>query len=134
MIDPCSKGGTNSGSRWQDLYACYFGPSGQASCGSQGNACHGVADAGGATFVLGHFFCGTTQESCWRGLISTMVVPDGGAADPTSTLLYGALRKQTPGPADPPFAMPGPITSTYTFTPAALAQIGKWIEQGAQNN
>ncbi len=123
--DPCSDGGVNSGSRWQDLYACYFGPSGQASCGAQGSSCHGSATAmGGINFV-----CGQTQESCWKGLIKA-AVPDGGIADPTETLLYSAIRKQ--GISGGLSNMP--LNSTYAFSPAAVAQISAWIEQGAQNN
>jgi hypothetical protein len=31
-IPGCGADGGNGGERWQDLYACYFGPSGAASC------------------------------------------------------------------------------------------------------
>src|SRR5208283_954242 len=88
--DPCKPGGANSGSHWQDLYTCYFGPSSPASCGSQGASCHGSATALGGKF----FVCGQSQYSCWQGLLK-MGVPDGGAADPTMTLLYSVLRKTT---------------------------------------
>jgi hypothetical protein len=127
--DPCQEGGINSGSRWQDLYACYFGPSGVASCGSQGTACHGSADALGATTAL-HFLCGTTSYTCWQGMIDAMAVPDGGSTQPTGTLLYSVLRKRSGNN----ILSTMPLGSTYTFSPAAVAQITAWIEQGAQNN
>ncbi|MGP6156622.1 MAG: hypothetical protein ACLPYS_03695 [Vulcanimicrobiaceae bacterium] len=127
--NPCQQGGINSGNRWQDLYACYFGPSGVASCGSQGTACHGSADALGAE-TAPHFLCGTTSDTCWQGMINAMAVPDGGSTQPTGTLLYSVLRK-TSGDS---VLSTMPLGSTYAFPEAAVAQITAWIEQGAQNN
>jgi hypothetical protein len=134
-VDPCQKGGANGGSRWQDLYACYFGPSGKASCGALGNNCHGSAQALGATKGLPHFVCGATRGECWQGLIASMTVPDGGVADPTGAVLYLAIHKDVGGPIfnnmprDPVVDKP-----TYTFSLAEIAQISSWIQQGAQNN
>jgi len=133
-VDPCAPNGSHSGNRWQDLYACYFGPSGTASCGSQGTSCHATAKSLGAVIGLNlayKFVCGPTPGACWQGLIDSMAVPAGGAADPTSTVFYSALRKGPQGPNDPPQM---PLNSPYTFSPAALAQISAWIQQGAKNN
>jgi hypothetical protein len=127
LVDPCQGGGANAGNRWQDLYACYFGPSGQASCGSR-NGCHGAPDQLGAR--ASNFVCGPTAEACWNG-VTAAFIPKGGLTDAgitaKETVLYGTLRK-----SDGTGLMP--LNSTYVFQPADLVRIADWIEQGAQYN
>jgi hypothetical protein len=128
LVDPCQTGGVNAGNRWQDLYACYFGPSGQASCGSR-NGCHGAPDQLGAR--ASSFVCGPTAEACWRGMTAGIVpaggTPDGSPVTAKQTVLYGTLRK-----SDGSGLMP--LNSPYVFQPADLARIADWLEHGAQNN
>ena len=131
IADPCQPGGANSGgSRWQDLYACYFGPSGPGSCGGLGSSCHGSSTSTGGPF----FVCGQTADACWQGLVAKSIVPDGGATDPTTTQLYLALHKEGASLLNNMPRSPSVDKPTYTFSAPALAQISKWIQQGAQNN
>jgi hypothetical protein len=114
FADSCSPGGAHSGNGWGDLYACYFGPTGKASCGGQ-TQCHST-DAGtgaGATY----FVCGPSQEACWQGMSKVNPV-----------LLHGALRHSDgTGGLMPKYSSVG-------FTPADLARIEAWLQQGAPNN
>jgi len=115
----CEPAGANGGSRWQDLYACYFGPSGIANC-ALNSGCH-VENGGGSAYWV----CGTTSESCWDGMSTAIVA---GVTDPADTALYSALRKPD-GTGDMPVT-PG----TLVFTYGDLARIAAWIEAGAPNN
>ena len=115
----CEPGGANGGSRWQDLYACYFGPTGIANC-ALNSGCH-VENGGGSAYWV----CGTTSESCWDGMSTAIVA---GVTDPADTLLYTALRKPD-GTGDMPVT-PG----TLVFTYGDLGRIAAWIEAGAPNN
>jgi hypothetical protein len=85
---------------WTNLYECYFGPSGKASCGGQG-FCHvtpNVPNAATMGDLTGSIWwvCGATRESCWQGLWNGQMVcqpqtipldagceagPDGAASD-----------------------------------------------------
>ncbi|MGA7119329.1 MAG: hypothetical protein WBY94_04485 [Polyangiaceae bacterium] len=131
-VDPCQSGGANSGNRWQDLYACYFGPSGPGSCGGLGSSCHASSTSTGGVF----FVCGQSADECWNGLIAKGVVPDGGATDPTMTELYLALHKEgvTGAPLNNMPRSPSVDMPTYTFSKPVIAQISQWIQQGAPNN
>jgi hypothetical protein len=97
------------GTTWTSLYADFFGPSGKASCSAQ-TSCHGDPTQSG-TQVSG-FLCGTTKDSCWHGLTSSLgtdaggfglpaILPvsssDAGATDPTKTPFYLALHQATSG-------------------------------------
>ena len=124
----CQDGGTNTGSGWKDLYACYFGPNGSVGpqgCGA-GASCHDVGGAGAF-----YFTCPPTAPDpmmCWMGM---MTVATGGTSDPTMTLLYSALRKPNPGntlnnmPLSP---------ANIVFQQADLDRITKWIQLGAPYN
>jgi hypothetical protein len=121
----CQPGGTHGGDRWQDLYACFFGPSGGASCGLQGASCHGTSTSTGVA-ASGGFVCGQTQDACWMGMTST-IVPAGSASAPKSTRLYGALRK-------PDGTGLMPLNSSFVFQANDLSRIASWIQAGAQND
>ncbi len=118
--------------RWQDLYACYFGPGGMASCGSP--TCHSVATDPGAQ--ASNFVCGSTAASCFQGMTAPAngalaIVPAGGASSPSTTPLWSALHVSNP------VGIVGnnmPVAPPYTFTPRDLANIGAWIQNGAPNN
>lgn len=149
-VDPCqvSLKQSGAGHRWQDLYACYFGPTGKASCAAQG-VCHGAPDQAGAQFST--FVCGPSKDACWQGMTSS-IVPPKGATDGTKTALYFSLRRQD-GTATPatdnmpcnPVTMPAAdggsnVTcslsagANYVFTSDDLARIVAWIQEGAQDN
>lgn len=145
-IDPCQASlASGSGHRWQDLYACYFGPTGKASCASQG-ICHGAPDQLGAQFSS--FVCGPSKDACWQGMTAAgSIVPAGGTKDGTETILYGSLRKQDGSGLMPcsPVITPlpdgganttcgGSAAGNYVFTPDDLARIVAWIQEGAQDN
>jgi hypothetical protein len=116
----CLPDGGHGGHGWQDLYACYFGPTGIANC-SLNSSCH---VAGGPIWV-----CGATATSCYQGMIGSMVVSERTAGDPTSTLLYFSLRKAdgTGG------AMPQ-LPADLSFMTEDMARIDAWIDAGAPNN
>jgi hypothetical protein len=134
---------SNGGSTWTDLYADYFGPCGRAGCSGQGE-CHENASSPGVLFS--GFICGTTQESCWEGM-TIGIAPDAGGVYPaivTGGELVSALHKSPPAAqnlnnmpceaaAAAVFAC-SPTSSSYAFTPADLARISSWIQQGAQDN
>jgi hypothetical protein len=133
IADPCAGGGH----RWQDLYACFFGPTGKASCGGQG-VCHGAPGDQGAQ--LGAFQCGTSRD-CW--VSSTAFL----SPDPTK-ILRSNTNGDDPTPPNQP-KMPcvyqaggisrktlcgKPNGIAYTFTPDDLARIAAWIQAGAMND
>jgi hypothetical protein len=143
-VDPCAASlASGSGHRWQDLYTCYFGPSGKASCASQG-VCHGAPDQAGAQ--LSGFVCGPSRDACWQGITPiASLLPH--STDGTQTVLYGSLRKQDGTglmPCTPiSRSLPDGGTTTtcgtssagnYVFTPDDLARIVAWIQEGAQDN
>jgi hypothetical protein len=72
LPDPCAA--TDGGHTWSDLYICYFGPQGKASCTAQGS-CHGNASQTGAS--TSGFVCGASKEACWRGMTQGIVVCGG---------------------------------------------------------
>jgi hypothetical protein len=121
----CQPGAAHGGHRWQDLYACFFGPSGGATCGVQGGACHGGASGAGVA-ASGGFICGQTQDACWMGMTST-IVPSGSASNPKGTRLYVALRK-------PDGSGLMPAASSFVFQSDDLARIASWIQAGAPND
>jgi hypothetical protein len=130
----CQAGGANSGSRWQDLYACFFGPAAPSSCTSSG-ICHGASDQAG---TLGSgFVCGPSSDACWQGMTTPVssgfqpLVPPAGATDATTTMLYSALRKPDPGNTlnNMPFS-----PATFVFQTDDLTRIKAWIQAGAKND
>ena len=130
---------------WTSLYANFFGPTGQASCGpSSQSSCHGAPTETGATFS--GFVCGSTQDECWQGMtvgaaadagIPPILMPDGG--DPTMSQLWFSLHKTTGSAVlanmpcgDPPACLTA--QATYSFTDSDLSCISTWAQQGAPNN
>jgi hypothetical protein len=130
----CKDGGPNTGSGWNDLYTCYFGPTGIANCagGGVGAGCH--ASSGDLGGLASKFACPPEGDAgtCYDGILA--LVPDGSAADPTISELYRVLRKSdgmcmalrgTCMPA-PPF--------TVEFQPRDMNRIAAWLGGGAQKN
>jgi hypothetical protein len=132
---------------WTSLYATFFGPVGQASCGpSSQSSCHGTADQTGAQ--ISGFVCGSTQDECLQGmtvgipadaggLFPPILPPDGG--DPTMSQLWVSLHKSTSTGGlenmpcgDPPVCQTA--MATYAFSDSDLSCISNWALQGAQNN
>ncbi|HZU82343.1 MAG TPA: hypothetical protein VE987_05485 [Polyangiaceae bacterium] len=115
LTGDCLPGGARGGSRWQDLYACYFGPTGITNCALTGE-CHGVD--GGANYI---WECDPTPDACWQGIQSlvTATTPSG--------QLYPNLRKNG-GTGNMPLVPP------YTFSVDDLNRIVSWLDGGALNN
>jgi hypothetical protein len=153
-------GGSGSGSSgapagtptWTYLYDTYFGQTtsedggtsyGLAACGLA-ISCHQLATDPGATTVppKSGFVCGTTSDECYQGLLNAtppLVTPGdaGTAADPMMAPLYQALwNGSTPGNCLGAGVCKNnmPFTLVYHFTPANLALIALWIQNGAANN
>jgi hypothetical protein len=125
VADTCRSGGPNGGHRWQDMYACYFGPSGTASCGAR-SGCHGSASELGTK--LSGFLCGTSADACWQGMMRSQIVPSGGTPDATQVhLLKVTLRK-----SDGTGTMPK--SSSFVFQPEDLARISAWIQDDKAAN
>jgi hypothetical protein len=141
---PCS----GSSHTWTDLYECYFGPTGKGSCVGQ-SFCHGAPTQLGAQ--MSAFTCGPSKDGCWQGMTTPgSIVPMGGTADGTKTVLYGSLRKIINGhavglmPCNPqsvPQADGGTTINcsatqggTYAFGQGDLERITAWIQEGAQDN
>jgi hypothetical protein len=131
--DPCVDGGTSS--TWTDLYTCFFGPTGRASCSSQGT-CHGDPSQTGA--LSSGFVCGTSKDECFKGMsdgtycsVNTIppcpIVPANGTSSFASTGLYRNLAKVGGGGNMPQ-------NGSYLFTKADLARIAQWITDGAKND
>jgi len=122
----CQPGGTNGGERWQDLYLCYFGPMGVASCSVTPGGCHGTASDPGAIFS--GYTCGADSTACLTSMKGALI-PAGKAAAQTG--LYDALRKVTANgttnnmPVTPP---------SLTFQDGDMSRIVAWITAGAPND
>ncbi|HEY8041650.1 MAG TPA: hypothetical protein VIF15_17715 [Polyangiaceae bacterium] len=134
--DACAA--TGGGHTWTDLYTCYFGPTGKASCSAQA-FCHSQPDGTG---TQASFLCGTSKESCFQGL-SALASPvdiltgalrkNGGQA--TDNLLGNMPCNPSPLP-DGKISCPAPpdVGRAYTFTQDDLDRISAWIHEGAQDN
>jgi hypothetical protein len=122
----CQEGGAYGGSRWTDLYQCYFGPSGPDSCSGQGTMCHATADSqGGADWV-----CGATSDSCYMGMVGDPSIdPTQDSSDPTNNPLYSILC-QTNGDGFMPYLCLQPAQ----LFPADMARIAAWIQAGGTEN
>jgi hypothetical protein len=119
----CQPAGAHGGHRWQDLYACYFGPTGNVSCGSAAG-CHSQSSDQGS--IASNFVCNPTSDACWQSLTTSIVAPDA-ASDPTMARLYSVLCK-----SDGSGAMPqGCPTRLLT---GDLARVAAWIQAGAPND
>jgi hypothetical protein len=148
-IDPCQD---HTGSTWTDLYACYFGPAGRASCGGVGG-CHGSPADYGSTYG---FICGATQESCYKGFtgyLKDAFTGDSGTPAKSAQLTAGNLRvvvngQLVPGtgamPCNIQFESDGGLDGLnacrvglgdmYNFSSDDMARIQAWIDEGALNN
>ena len=146
QTDACATAG-GSGSTWTALYRDYFGPSGAASCATNGGDCHGSATQTGAK--QSGYVCGASQDECFKGMTVGSdpadfppLVPaggtpqDGGAQTPMQTALYTAMRLQVANATDPMCTALTcmPKLSCFEFTAADVARIEGWIIAGAQNN
>lgn len=119
----CQPGGAHGGHRWQDLYACYFGPTGNVSCGATAG-CHTQASDQGTK--ASNFLCGPTSSACWQSL-SAWLLPTDAATVPTMTLLYTVLCKSDGSGLMPRFC---PVR----LWSGDMARIAAWIQEGAANN
>jgi hypothetical protein len=135
LPENCNDGGANAGSRWQDLYACYFGSTtGVASCAGTPGDCHGSTSSAGyaGSLYLGGYQCPPNDPTtCWTSMTSVLV-GDGGASPP-STLLFQVLRQDPSGSCGNYLCMPL-VPNTLVFGPDDMARIGSWIDGGARNN
>jgi hypothetical protein len=138
VVDPCPP---DAGHTWTDLYGCYFGPSGKASCAAI-NECHGSVSDPGAAF---NFVCGHTKEACYQGVINFGAGDAGPMPVPDAKLWSSFLR--TPGQASGfmpcnVLALAGNIPTcsidtagnSYTFSSDDMKRINAWIAEGAQDN
>jgi hypothetical protein len=122
----CDPDGGHGGHRWQDLYACYFGASGVAGCGTM-TGCHNDP-TDDAVITSGGFICDPSDAgACWQSMTSVLV-PDGSASDPVDTTLYTSLRKP-----DGTGSMPL-VPVNLVFQSGDMARISAWITSGAPNN
>jgi hypothetical protein len=126
----CGDGGTNSGIRWQDLYACYFGPSGVASCAGTAGNCHGEATGVGAE--ISGFNCPVGDSTgCLMGMEGYGLFAAG--QDPQTTTLFSVLRQNSSDTCPGNTCMPlEPMD--LVFGPDDMARIGSWIGSGVLNN
>lgn len=107
---------------WHDLYQCYFGPSGKASCTAQG-FCHGSPTEQGGGYS--QFICGSSSLECWQGMtIGEIICPGVGDASAdgqgpsTDAALDGAALDGAPahdGGGDSGACNPNP-----TFPPGCM--------------
>lgn len=119
--------------------ACWRGMTqGASTCDAGATGSDASADAaseGGATLEGGaDAGDGGVAEAgapmCTPGL--PPIVPSGGAGDPTTTLLWPALRGASgPGLHNMPYSA---NAGGVTFTPEDLDRISAWIRAGAQDN
>jgi len=147
VVDPCDA--TDGGHRWSDLYTCFFGPTGRASCTAQG-FCHGAMEQTGAT--VSNYVCGANKFDCWQGIQAIAIPIDN---SPTHSVLYAALRKsadttkssaannmpcnpltlQLPDGGTRAGCQPYPNTGrAYTFSQDDLSRITAWIGEGARED
>jgi hypothetical protein len=126
----CSDGGENSGIRWQDLYACYFGPSGVASCAGTVGNCHGEPDGLGAT-ITGFNCAPGDSTACLTSMEGYGLFAAG--QDPQMTTLFSVLR-QSPGEFCSAGSCMPLMPADVVFGPDDMARIGSWIDSGVPNN
>ena len=122
---PVAIADAGAGITWTDLYRDFFGnlpnPPGPGCAGT--GVCHGAADQGGGSVWV----CGTTKDSCWKGL-TTASTPLVDPKDPDNSILLSiALRQKSGGnmPQSP---------ASYVFSDASIKRIRDWMAAGAQNN
>jgi hypothetical protein len=127
--DVCSEDSdAGTGDTWASLYGDYFGPTGKASCAGTG-VCHG--DTSQAGYQGSGYVCPPTAAQCYAGITAAaagLVTPGPPVSDPTTTGLYGVLRKCAGGgsmPKEP---------ATVFFTAGDMARIDAWIAAGAPDD
>jgi hypothetical protein len=99
---------------WTEIYAGYFGPSGIGHCGNSG--CHASSRGG--------FKCGTTQATCYSGLVAAALV---NTSSPSSSTLID--------PQQSPLSWyGGNMPGSATTNAKAVSDIDAWVKAGAQNN
>jgi hypothetical protein len=126
LVNPssdCQPSGAHGGHRWQDLYACYFGPTGSVSCGGT-TGCHSkMTDTGSQA---SHFVCDPTPMGCWQSL-TTALIPPSAASNPTMSPLYTVLCKTDGSGIMPRFCPVRLMTGD-------MARIAAWLQEGAPDN
>jgi hypothetical protein len=132
--------GPDAGSTWTDLYSCYFGPNGVASCAALGECHVSSASAGAAD----GFICGPTKGTCYTGF--TTFDSDAGPVLGAKNVLVNLRSAASPGGLMPcnlfeeefqgqSFPECSPTAGrAYTFTEDDMARIEAWITEGAQDN
>jgi hypothetical protein len=119
----CQPSGAHGGHRWQDLYNCYFGPTGNVSCGSV-TGCHHLS--GDPSAIASHFVCNPTSDACWQSLTTSSALSSA-PSDPTMALFYIVLCKSN-GSGVMPQGCP------LRLLTGDLARITAWMQEGAPNN
>jgi hypothetical protein len=147
IADPCAPG---AAATWTNLYTCYWGPTGAASCTAQ-TSCHGGSQELGSTTT--GFVC-ADKDSCWSSMtqMGTGGLPPilclstagctSGVTSYEDTQLWGGLHQAGSPPTldnmpcGNPLAVPSctPAEAKYTFSTYDLDQISTWIQGGAQDN
>jgi len=119
----CQPSGAHGGHRWQDLYACYFGPTGNVSCGGM-VGCHSQPNDPGSQ--ASNFVCGPTLVACWQNMRASLI-PSGAPSDPTMSALYTVLCKTDGSGIMPRFCPVRLMTGD-------MARIAAWLQEGAPND
>jgi hypothetical protein len=123
----CLDGGTHTGSTWDDLYTCYFGPTGPISCAGANSMCHADMPSLGG----GYWVCGLTKDSCYTGMTGySTLSPQNGSQDPTMNGLYTVLC----GSGSDLAAMPLGCSHPQTLLADDFTRIAAWIQAKAPNN
>lgn len=99
---------------WTTVYAAYFGPGSLGHCSDTG--CHATALSG--------FTCGTSQASCYQGLVTGSFI---NPANPSASNLVGANSPLK-------WFGQGRMPTGGSANPAAKAAIAAWVSAGAKNN
>src|SRR5579872_3303391 len=108
IADPCAA--TQGGHTWTDLYTCYFGPTGKASCSGK-SGCHGITNSSAA--AISGFVCGASKDDCWFGMTHPIYVLLG--VEPLTPCDAGAAAADGSCPMLPADASPdaAPICTCY---------------------
>jgi hypothetical protein len=115
---------------WTNLYAVDFGPNNSNGCGTMTGSCHQKSGDLGAAHGSNHFVCGTTSESCYAGMKSASLLPNGPVTDVKTTGLWKCLYIGGGAGGDSSNNMP----LTGYFDSGALAVIQAWLLAGAADN
>jgi hypothetical protein len=107
-------GGGTSAPTWTQIYPAYFGPGSLGHCGSSG--CHSTSRGG--------FKCGTTQATCYTGLVNAGLID---TSNPSASVLIDVQQS-------PLSWYGGNMPTNPTTNKKAVSDIDGWVNAGAQNN